>query len=699
MKLRLAIAACLLGISNFSAYSQILGDPIYYQDFSAGIPSDWDSLNTTGIAHWEYRGPNTSPDLSVASRGSCGASSSLIQSLTYDNGFVIFDSNYWDDDGDVCGNLGSGQDPAPHTAALTTAPIDLTGVNTVVFTWQQHFKRYQSTLTVAVSNDGGNNWNTIYTAALVYTSATEWQTFNVSAYAANQADFRIRFLFSGTYYWWQLDDIALYAPNANDIRILNPKYTTYNPTDTIPFNNMEYDSYPSVMIPPIKFSAEDQNIGGNSQTGCKLITKVKKAGDLTQMFNIQSGSTTIAPGQTVTHNIATTYTAPTTPENYIITYNVDQTQNDDDVSNNWDTLDFRITPFSYARDERTMEDAFTPSLVYQDETQQIGNVFQARLSSPKKCHAIGVGFSDLSEPGTVVHGVIYKLNTWEILAETEDYVVNIADLNAVGDEKIVSLPLITPLDLQQDSLYIVMVSHDAAQGGSMRVARSGDALPNVALLKYPDSNGLFYLLKHPMVRMHIFAASSTPGCTDPAADNYMPEADVDDGGCLFFGCTNVEACNFDPLANHDDGSCFLNYGCTNPAACNFDPIANCDDGSCLVDYGCMNPAACNYDPAATCEDGSCLVDYGCTNTAACNFDPVATCDDGSCLDDYGCMNPDACNYDPAATCEDGSCLVDYGCMNPVACNYDPAATCDDGSCLVDYGCMNPVACNYDPAAT
>ena len=45
------------------------------------------------------------------------------------------------------------------------------------------------------------------------------------------------------------------------------------------------------------------------------------------------------------------------------------------------------------------------------------------------------------------------------------------------------------------------------------------------------------------------------GCTDPEADNYNPNANINDGSCLFYGCTNPDADNYDPNANIDDGSC------------------------------------------------------------------------------------------------------------------------------------------------
>jgi hypothetical protein len=53
-------------------------------------------------------------------------------------------------------------------------------------------------------------------------------------------------------------------------------------------------------------------------------------------------------------------------------------------------------------------------------------------------------------------------------------------------------------------------------------------------------------------------------------------------------------------------------GCTDPTANNYDPDATVNDGSCTYDppepediYGCTDPEATNYNPDATANDGSC----------------------------------------------------------------------------------------------
>jgi hypothetical protein len=84
------------------------------------------------------------------------------------------------------------------------------------------------------------------------------------------------------------------------------------------------------------------------------------------------------------------------------------------------------------------------------------------------------------------------------------------------------------------------------------------------------------------------------GCTDPTAENYNPDADVDDGNCVIKGCTDPMSDNFNPNATQDDGTCTIK-GCTNPKANNYNPDANSDDGSCEIE-GCDDPEAHNFDP-------------------------------------------------------------------------------------------------------
>jgi len=183
------------------------------------------------------------------------------------------------------------------------------------------------------------------------------------------------------------------------------------------------------------------------------------------------------------------------------------------------------------------------------------------------------------------------------------------------------------------------------------------------------------------------------GCIDDTANNYNPDANVDDGSCTYdiFGCTDESANNYNPNANLDDGTCTYDiYGCTDEEANNYNSTANVDDGSCTYDvFGCTDSTANNYNLLATVDDGSCEYDvFGCTDESANNYNSLANVDDGSCTYDIlGCTDLNANNYNMFANVNDGSCEYDvFGCTNMDALNYNFEATIEDGTCVFPSPC-------------
>ena len=211
------------------------------------------------------------------------------------------------------------------------------------------------------------------------------------------------------------------------------------------------------------------------------------------------------------------------------------------------------------------------------------------------------------------------------------------------------------------------------------------------------------------------------GCLDPCAENYNPDANVNDDSCIPYDTICDDGCVY-TVDTYDYSSCqcvhsVSSLACDDGDECTQDiyDSENCECkneiiADCGAVYGCTDPCAPNYDPNANIPNNSCLP-----------YDTV--CDDGDeCTQDIfdneicecihlavpcgaePCGDPNACNYDPSANanlitnCEYGDlsctdpCNVTYGCTNPLASNYDANANCDDNSCSEDCNCPQ----DYDP---
>jgi hypothetical protein len=602
---KIILCFCFLAaFGQIELSAQIYGEPIVVWDFATGIPQDWivGINSTTDLAQWEYRGPTTTPGINTGARGSCAAIAAPISSLTQDNGFVIFDGNYWDDAGNTCGaGLGTGIDPAPHTAWLTTNALDFTGISSAVLTFQQQYRHFQATTKVQISIDGGTNWTDIVSNPGVQSPNSEWKSVNITQWAANQASVQFKFIYQGTYYWWLLDDISVYIPNENDLLLTSVAYTANPDIGGLPsILNLEYNQYPTLLLPNLNFNAELLNVGSQVQTGVALNTRIIKD-EATEIYNETSSAQSVQPSTSATLSISQAFTPSTGVGQYEVFFQIEQDSADQSPLSNIDSLDFKITPFTYAKDEGPMEDRFVPDEFYGQFLGAYGNFFN-NPESNRYCHSIQVGVAEGTAVGKQIRGLIYDQDYDSLLAITPVYEVNYADLNEVGEERMMYLDFEQPFQLKGDSTYLVLVQEiDSVQ--PFFVARSGKSYGESSLVRYVNINASLISAKSFQVRLNLFEANATPGCTDFTAMNYESLASVDDGSCRYAGCTNEDADNFDPLANFDNGICAVG-GCLDTTAANYNPFATYNNGTCSFP-GCTSQNALNFDPGANTDDGSC----------------------------------------------------------------------------------------------
>lgn len=152
------------------------------------------------------------------------------------------------------------------------------------------------------------------------------------------------------------------------------------------------------------------------------------------------------------------------------------------------------------------------------------------------------------------------------------------------------------------------------QGGTYTFNNVPDGCWNYSLTFYSDIISTSYGI------LPANPGTYCEGFTNIACIDYT--CDIPDGeGEIIIGCTDPEAENYNPDAEVDDGTC--NYPC--------DPC----EGECLCPDGTYSSECCTPDPQS-----------GCTDSLANNYNPNATLDDGSCeYDIVGCTGP----------CCDGGC--------------------------------------------
>ena len=87
------------------------------------------------------------------------------------NGFVIFDSNWLDDQGSTCaGALGSGPAPAPQRSILTSPVINLSTYPVVGLAFEHYSRVFQGNRVVEISTNNGTTWTQIWAAGTTPTS-------------------------------------------------------------------------------------------------------------------------------------------------------------------------------------------------------------------------------------------------------------------------------------------------------------------------------------------------------------------------------------------------------------------------------------------------------------------------------------------------------------------------------------------------
>lgn len=499
---------------------------IWYEDFSEGIPADWTQETDPSNAVWEYRGPNTTPNINVGTRGSCisgGAQfGAPIQSPTASNGFVIFDSNFWDDNIGPCGNTGSGEAPGPHFAALVTNELDFSAYPNLGLRFNQFFRNNQANTRVEYSLSGGEwlvLWENDVPPMAGQTPPDRSDRVNVSAQIGGQSNVRLRFVFDGFYYYWMIDDIGIFEIFDNNLVIGEATYGNYDPFSTVGsgYQGLEYSMYPAEMAPNLHFRTTTWNWGAQTQTGCRLNIDLTNDALGDTIHSGTSNQQAILPDESRNFSLPT-YQLSQTQAPYSVHFQMTQDQEDQDPEASRAVSSFEVTDVIYARDRRTTEGVYVPVSQFLGTAYEVGNYYQI-TANDQTAESISIGLGAGTNLNGTVYGRIYKLNLVtdnfvpELIAETGEYGVISAAINNVGDENLMTLPLTTPVTLTKDSAYLVVAG---APGGANDVLFpvSGDS-PDLSSMVRFFPGTWFYFVRTPLVRLNFGPVVGTEEASSP----------------------------------------------------------------------------------------------------------------------------------------------------------------------------------------
>jgi Secretion system C-terminal sorting domain len=488
-------------------------DILFQENFAGGIPADWDNEESGGVAEWQYRGMNSTPNLEVGTQGSClpdGVIGEPIQSPTAGNGFVIFDSNWWDNPDLPCteANFGSGPGPGPHYATLTSPTIDLTNQYGVALQFYQYYKSFDAHASVELSSDGGFSWFEIYNNDLATnpTDVNDMVQIPIGQMVGGLSEVKFRFVFNGLYYFWQLDDVAIITIPLYDMSIGQPHYGDFDledPAHPTGFEFMEYSRYPIQMAPLLKFSATAYNDGIYENPDVRLNVEITDASDVVIHSAQSDEGFYVFPG-TPQEVRAGSFQMPATLGEYHVHQFITGINEESDPYNQHDSTFFQIHEVQYARDRQFASSVYFPSEEFNEVPYEIGNVF-LNTADDMTLYSLSVGLGVGTTTPTTVYGALYEIDLTTDLITTliaTTPAINVTNdmLNGYADQILTTLTFDSPIALENGKAYLAMAGSDDG-GNHMVCALAGDAPEYTSWVHFlPNEWRLVSMI--PMVRMN-----------------------------------------------------------------------------------------------------------------------------------------------------------------------------------------------------
>ena len=540
MKKLLLILLCLPLLS--------LGQTIWSEGFSGGIPTTW----TNSTVPWQYRGISTSPNYAVGSEGAYASAGNPISSPTATDGFIIFDSDYYDNGG-TQGAFGTGMYPIPHNGELMTDMIDLSNYTDVSLKVNSYFRTFQGQAFVAFYVNGVYDSQIQVHSNLAVNQSTDTDaifTVQVPSNVCSNANVQMQFIFDGTsgfdgYYFWMLDDLELFVTPPYLIEIIDQNHGGWDVGYTSTLGRgMDYTFKPLLQsnANPYMFEMTLANFGANDLNGIQININVEDANG-SSVFISNSTPSTLAVLDTESYLANQTF-SPTS----VGVYNINFWGSADSISSSDTTvMQAVITDTVYGRDNNNPNGAFRVGTSCGG--MQLGNKFDIYTSD--EITSVSAYVADYSVAGASMFAALYAYDTinynFVLIDQSNDYIIQSGDIN-----NWVTIDLINPIMVTPGQQYMMAIGGYAHPTDTFGISVSGDSELQTSFIHYTDcSSNIYadwsYIFQIPMIRINFGDVSYdciNNSCIDPGTGN---GAYTSLSACLLDSCsipsfvdTNIE---------------------------------------------------------------------------------------------------------------------------------------------------------------
>ena len=506
------------GGKGHQGIAKAAGDTVFYDDFANGLSGN------NNVGAWSRGGANGSI-WKFDTDGPLGAFSTaaqIITSTTAANGFMIFDADR--------ANSDTTASPITPVATFTNwngylvSPVlDLSATPNVHLDFQMRLRWCCATASghfVDVSTDGGTTWPTRFDPRKEgHVTNADSGTYAVhinlaQAISANLTSVRFRFAWEASsgatpnlsHYFWQVDDVAITETQPNDLGLRNTQQDDYFNSGSV-FDgsgaNIEYTIYPYSQLRELSLKSKVLNDGTAAQTNVTMAVDVTNGGG-TSVFTGTDVLASLDPGVTDSLQVDGFTPASGVTDAYNVSYTLTGDLADDRPIDNSKNIAFDVKEFEFAYDRGSRNgrqgntDAQGNPLEY-----SVGNIFS--IVNDGTAYgvkiAVAANTSNQASPvGEQIQGTVYDGNL-DPVAETDLYTITNANLNTNGQNKFITLPFLSGLDVTAgDELFVTMQYF----GGTAPVyaASSGLCATGAGLLFDPAQNpSLFLITGRPMIRL------------------------------------------------------------------------------------------------------------------------------------------------------------------------------------------------------